>query len=559
MARFDEAFAVLGFKDLSDETFKKFNRRIRQFRPKGWDEPTPDITAYCDFAEYLYQLGFYAEAKEAYRSIVFAISQFEADSTDSLRATCQSLINSEQYDLFYELIGPFVNSQNDTMIVQTLLFDLEESFTGSSLASYWWFVLGNETNDGTKERLKMLRQFLRQRLPDEALEEEFKELLKSVANRPDLGAMDHANLGLTYLLLTDRDRAKESFRKCIAIQDNEFGVGVKLADLYREDNELSQAYDCYLSAWKASTTSTTESVRLNLTGLPPSPLPLYLAGLVGKELAETQPNMDGIWQKHIEMAKQLMLYGDSNRSVRSGLIDRGFKDECIEICEMVMKVGGFKDWELGNARSVLIDELNPERGLLAANYLESQLHDVASTTRSYTSMASYTYFPNQVQLHRFDQLLHEKKIDEAFGALQIALEFRPHSATIAEEYLPRLREAEGGREPADQLFEQIRVGHLEVLRKFRNSGLYNNNYAWICTTNKRYLKDALTKAELVCKNEPNNATYLDTLADVCFNLGQVDRAIEIMERCLKMDANSEHYAEQLAKFKAGKPPEPKSK
>ena len=76
IARLDKAFAVLGMKDLSDATFVKFNKRIRQYRPKGWDDPTADVSSFCDFAGFLYQMGFYEQAKEVYRSTVFAFSQF---------------------------------------------------------------------------------------------------------------------------------------------------------------------------------------------------------------------------------------------------------------------------------------------------------------------------------------------------------------------------------------------------------------------------------------------------------------------------------------------------
>ncbi|MDA7541437.1 hypothetical protein N8639_01210 [bacterium] len=550
IARLDKAFAVLGMKDLSDATFVKFNKRIRQYRPKGWDDPTADVSSFCDFAGFLYQMGFYEQAKEVYRSTVFAFSQFETESASSLQAICQGLMNNDQTDLFYQLIAPLVTDQNFPTVVESLLNDLPKTFDGTSLASYWWLVLAEQSTDSKVVRMQKLRQFLRPRLPDELIENEFDQLLTTVTNRSDLAAIDYAHLGQTYLLLNQRDRAKESFRKCIAIQDFDFGVGVALGDLHREDREFEPAYACYLAAWK----STEEITRLRIGESLPSPLPLYLAGLTGQELAKSQPHYSAASNEHLEKAKQLLLYGDLNREVRSGLIDRGFKEVGVEICRMVMKTGGFQDWELGNARSTLLDELKPEQGLLAANYLEGQLHDVAGTLRAYSSMASYTFFPNQVQLYRFDQFLNENKIDDAFAALQIALKFRPHSATIAEEYLPRLRNADGGKELADRLFEQIRAGHLKVLKKYPNSGLYNNNYAWVCTTNKLYLDEALVTAELVCKNEPNNSTYLDTLADVCFNLGQVDRAIKLMEKCLRMDPTSEHYIEQLAKFKTGQAP-----
>lgn len=196
--------------------------------------------------------------------------------------------------------------------------------------------------------------------------------------------------------------------------------------------------------------------------------------------------------------------------------------------------------------------LKENEGLRAANLLENQLVDVVATTRYYPSAWSYTYYPIQVQFHKFDYYVAKQETSSAAEVVKAALTIRPLSATVAEDYLPRLRALPNGATIADELFESIRAAHLDKLKKFPNSGLFNNNLAWINSTNKKHLDEALSHAEIAVKNEPDNPTYMDTLADVCFNLGQVDRAISLMEKCLRLNPASEHYQQQLKRFLAKK-------
>ena len=49
------------------------------------------------------------------------------------------------------------------------------------------------------------------------------------------------------------------------------------------------------------------------------------------------------------------------------------------------------------------------------------------------------------------------------------------------------------------------------------------------------------------------ATYLDTLAEIEYRLGNVERAIELSEKCLRMEPKNKQHRKQLKRFRAGNP------
>jgi hypothetical protein len=52
---------------------------------------------------------------------------------------------------------------------------------------------------------------------------------------------------------------------------------------------------------------------------------------------------------------------------------------------------------------------------------------------------------------------------------------------------------------------------------------------------------------------PDQAGLPDTLAEVHFQHGEQDRALELMKRCRKLEPNSEYFRKQLQRIEAGDP------
>ncbi|MEM7782407.1 MAG: hypothetical protein AAF623_03570, partial [Planctomycetota bacterium] len=55
-------------------------------------------------------------------------------------------------------------------------------------------------------------------------------------------------------------------------------------------------------------------------------------------------------------------------------------------------------------------------------------------------------------------------------------------------------------------------------------------------------------AEKAVRARPNNSSYLDTLAEINFLLGDRDQAIELIQKCIRIDPSKIHYRNQLKRF-----------
>ena len=102
--------------------------------------------------------------------------------------------------------------------------------------------------------------------------------------------------------------------------------------------------------------------------------------------------------------------------------------------------------------------------------------------------------------------------------------------------------------------ERERVG--EALNRALESGVNDasnlNGLAWVCATNDIFLPEALTAAERAVALEPKEAGILDTLAEVHYRMGNVERAIEVETKAVTLEPNDNYLKEQIARFKSGK-------
>ncbi len=114
--------------------------------------------------------------------------------------------------------------------------------------------------------------------------------------------------------------------------------------------------------------------------------------------------------------------------------------------------------------------------------------------------------------------------------------------------------AEGvfGKELADEWFDLFYQPLLKHLDKFPDDSLIGNNTAWMAALCNRHLEKARDLASKVTVSNPD-PTYLDTLAEIEYRLGNVARAIELSERCLQIEPKDKQHREQLKRFRTGKP------
>ena len=530
---YPRAFQAIGYQEVTPETAKSFERYIRRYRPIRWSDSTDDIEKLARVVQTFYQLGLYAEARSLYRALFAVATRYEANQTGALTIVGKSLLSDDLKELFFELIEAQLRQKNHEFALECLFEDQIAMVDGVSLASFWWTVLESELPDQTPiERLRWLDQNLRPVLPTEKPKPDILNLARKIEEEFDKGLAswgDQAFLGYTYLLWNDKSKAIEWFEKYDFRSSPSSDVAMQLGHLYFDERQFDRASEAFLNAWRFGSQ--------DVSGL-------YFSGV-----AQRQAGNPTKADESFSLAKKLMFSADEYRQVVSNLMDKELNDDAISLLEIATRVGPFQSWDVGTARFRLVNLLKEKDGHRAADLLENQLLDVVVTPRYYPAVSSYTYYILQIQLRKSGQYILESQPQQAALALKKALEVRPCNATIAEEYLPKLRALPEGQVLADELFESIRDQYIQRLKMFPNSGLLNNNLAWVNSTNQKHLQEALRHAELAVKNEPNNPTYIDTLADVCFNLGDTERAIQLMERCLRHDPLSEHYNQQIKRFR----------
>ena len=81
-----------------------------------------------------------------------------------------------------------------------------------------------------------------------------------------------------------------------------------------------------------------------------------------------------------------------------------------------------------------------------------------------------------------------------------------------------------------------------------------NNLAWVFATQRIHLEEGLVLSRRSLRLNPNSPTYLDTLAELYFALGDVEQAIKIIRQAIAQDPDQPelraHLRGQLARFLA---------
>ncbi len=134
---------------------------------------------------------------------------------------------------------------------------------------------------------------------------------------------------------------------------------------------------------------------------------------------------------------------------------------------------------------------------------------------------------------------------------RVAFRCKPEDIDMPIAVIPHAEKA-FGKELADEWFDLFYQPMLKHLEEFSDDTLIGNNTAWLAALCNRNLEKAQYLASKVAVSNPD-PTYLDTLAEVEYRMGHVERAIEISERCLLLKPKDKQHREQLKRFRTGKP------
>ncbi len=166
-------------------------------------------------------------------------------------------------------------------------------------------------------------------------------------------------------------------------------------------------------------------------------------------------------------------------------------------------------------------------------------------------ISSLRYSVQQERLARAIAAVKQGEFESARRQLDISRKLQPQDIEAVVQCYPSLTQA-GQSQLAEELFEQYEQAMLQQIRRWPNDATALNNLAWMYAKCDRNLEQALELAQRAVGLAPSSPVFLDTLAEVEFRNGLVERALESMRGCVKLDPRDQHYRENLVRYRAGR-------
>ncbi|HEU5289824.1 MAG TPA: tetratricopeptide repeat protein [Cyclobacteriaceae bacterium] len=171
-------------------------------------------------------------------------------------------------------------------------------------------------------------------------------------------------------------------------------------------------------------------------------------------------------------------------------------------------------------------------------YLELRLEQYENVVRH--AERAIEYFPNQAMLHYFNGLacLRTRKYKDAINSMEQAKKLSASNAAM----LGELNSLLGDAYNSTREYDKSDKAYDEALAFNPNNDVVLNNYSYFLAIRKSNLEKAEKMSAQLIKNNPENATYLDTYAWVLYSREKYKEAKKVMEKAINSGmASATHY------------------
>lgn len=386
--------------------------------------------------------------------------------------------------------------------------------------------------------LVQIHQLMRWPVPAEATEEEYTRWLApatrfaATIEPKSARAAFVSNLAATYVA---RDWIVHARTLLEPVAADWAPAAIQLADLDAEQKNWQSAADRYAAAYE----------------LDPSRVEaLLLAGVANGKLDDEQRRQLG--EKQRLHARLIAMSARARHTVAKSLAQRGYVAEAIQEFRLAAATGFFDSWESNDATRLLGDAVaETDPGLASRCWSRSLLGLL--TQNDFLEVESYLRVPFLIHKERAKALVAAKDFAGVAAAAAQAFAITPGDVRLPEELVPLL-DAAGQRELADRLFSPTYDRLAAIVGEYPECPLHLNNLAWLSARCHRQLDKALELATRATKLAPAIPNYLDTLAEVHFQLGDRDTAVRLSEQAIRMAVRQKTYRDQLTRFQTAKLP-----
>jgi tetratricopeptide (TPR) repeat protein len=235
------------------------------------------------------------------------------------------------------------------------------------------------------------------------------------------------------------------------------------------------------------------------------------------------------------------------------LARRGFNDDARRENELIRRLG-----EAGSYYGAEAERRSAFEALLTGDYLKAadgQERTLLRCLRTYVKFVqnpAYLGVPTLTHRFRARGLLDAAKLAEAQKEIAYCRAALPGDVDLAILVVPELQR-KGHKKDADELFAHTAAVYEKLSADYPKCAWAHNSIAWLSVCCRRDLDQALDHAQKAVALAPTNAGHLDTLAEVHFQLGQKDRALEAQRKAIELEPKRGYFQKQLKRIEAGDP------
>jgi len=387
--------------------------------------------------------------------------------------------------------------------------------------------------DDNKANLKRLRELLAGKVPARDVKQWLEDVEKPIKElKPEAADLWWQGWAEAALAANQEDLA----RACLEKSASAAGLR-RLGDLLAAKKHWERAAERYYQAWDKDRQQA---------------LPLYLSG---KALLEAGQSKEG--KKRVELAHWLPLGNEEARyNFGTGLLQQGDAEASRREADLLLKLSQPNSYYAGEAMRRVALEAQQKKDLLrSADYQERAMLRCLHAYISFLARPAYIGVPCLIYRQRASGLLAAGKLKEALELVALCQEYQPGNVDVPIHLVPEL-ERLGHKKEAGQLFDGTVALYEELCKDYPKSAWTHNSIAWLSACCRRNLDAALAHAQKAVELAPTNAGHLDTLAEVYFQRGDKDKAVELQKKVVALEPKRPYFRKQLKRLEAGDPKAP---
>jgi Tfp pilus assembly protein PilF len=534
--RIDDAMAWLKKHGTASEVAGLFAARLR-FR-EALDvadkmPPTPDATVAIRFHAYkaglLARIGERKQASELFeKALAAAKPEEEPVVLEAVIVAEQSAgLKEEAFSHAARLLSR-AEAKEDAEVLNTL-FPPSQIETG--VQPWWTFLRRKFDQDDAAATLKRLRDLLGRKLPARDVAALLRDLADEAAKLPPEERERWLHCAAESCRALRLDDLLEGYLEKWAAAGGDDRAWQRLGDLSAEQKRWTQAAERYKKAWEKDRGQA---------------FPLYL---YGQALTQAGQHKEG--QRWIEIAGLMCLGSEQRLAAFAGsLAERGLDDAADQAWKRLDRLALFSSRYRPYLARILAERALANKDYISAarHYRREVLQELWDSPSD--SMEGQLWLAAAEHRCRARGVAVAGHFEEMRTEIKAVLDMEPGNIELAIDLVPELTKR-GRKQEADELFTRIYAVQDAACKEFPQSAWLHNNTAWLAVRCRRDLDAALAHARKGVELDPDDSGHIDTLAEVHFQRGDRDKAIELMKKCIDIDPRSAYFRKQLKRMQAG--------